>query len=109
MDVPAPSLLQLPLLPLVAAALFTGLVALSRWLRGVYRWMAGRLRRWIGPRAANAIGWTVVVAGTWLVVSGLLLNGFVAVADRSFSVRNTTTAEGVEQTTSGLRSAARGH
>jgi uncharacterized membrane protein len=108
MDVPAPSLLQLPLLPLVAAALFTGLVALSRWLRGVYRWMAGRLRRWIGPRAANAIGWTVVVAGTWLVVSGLLLNGFVAVADRSFSVRNTTTAEGVEQPTSGLRSGGPG-
>jgi uncharacterized membrane protein len=110
MDVPAPSLLQLPLLPLVAAALFTGLVALSRWLRGVDRWMAGRLRRWMGPRAANALGWTAVVAGTWLVASGLLLNGFVAVADRSFSVRNTTTTttEGVEQPTSGLRSGGPG-
>jgi uncharacterized membrane protein len=108
MDVPAPSLLQLPLLPLVAAAFFTGLVALSRWLRGAYRWTAGRLRRWMGPRAANAIGWTVVVAGTWLVVSGLLLNGFVAVADRSFSVRNTATAEGVEPTTSELRSGGPG-
>jgi uncharacterized membrane protein len=108
MDVPAPSLLQLPLLPLVAAALFTGLVALSRWLRAVYRWTAGRLRRWMGPRAANAIGWTVVVVATWLVTSGLLLNGFVAVADRSFSVRNTTTAEGVEPTTSDLRSGGPG-
>jgi uncharacterized membrane protein len=108
MDVPAPSLLQLPLLPLIAAALFTGLVALSRWLRGVYRRMAGRLRRWMGPRAANALGWTVVVVGTWLVAGGLLLNGLVAVADRSFSVRNTTTAEGVEQPTSGLRSGGPG-
>jgi uncharacterized membrane protein len=108
MDVPAPSLLQLPLLPLIAAALFTGLVALSRWLRGVYRWAAGRLRRWMGPRAANAIGWAAVVAATWLVVSGVLLNGFVAVADRSFSVRNTTTAEGVEPTTSELRSGGPG-
>jgi uncharacterized membrane protein len=108
MDVPAPSLLQLPLLPLIAAALFTGLVALSRWLRGVYRRMAGRLRRWMGPRAANALGWTVVVVGTWLVASGLLLNGLVAVADRSFSVRNTTTAEGVEQPTSALRSGGPG-
>jgi uncharacterized membrane protein len=108
MDVPAPSLLQLPLLPLVAAAIFTGLVALSRWLCGVYRWTAGRLRRWMGPRAANAIGWTVVVAGTWLVASGLLLNGFVSVADRSFSVRNTTTAEGIEPTTSKLRSGGPG-
>jgi uncharacterized membrane protein len=108
MDVPAPSLLQLPLLPLVAAGLFTGLVALSRWLRGVYRWLAGRLRRWMGPRAANAIGWTVVVVVTWLVVSGVLLNGFVSLADRSFSVRNTTTAEGVEPTTSALRSGGEG-
>jgi uncharacterized membrane protein len=108
MDVPAPSLLQLPLLPLVAAAIFTGLVALSRWLRGVYRWAAGRLRRWMGPRAANAIGWAAVVVGTWLVVSGVLLDGFVAAADRSFSVRNTTTAEGVEPTTSGLRSGGPG-
>jgi uncharacterized membrane protein len=108
MDVPAPSLLQLPLLPLIAAALFTGLVALSRWLRGVYRRMAGRLRRWMGPRAADALGWTVVVVGTWLVASGLLLNGLVAVADRSFSVRNTTTAEGVEQPTSALRSGGPG-
>jgi uncharacterized membrane protein len=108
MGTPAPSPLQLPLLPLIAAALFTGLVALSRWLRGVYRWAAGRLRRWIGPRAANAIGWAAVVVGTWLVVSGVLLNGFVAAADRSFSVRNTTTAEGVEPTTSGLRSGGPG-
>jgi uncharacterized membrane protein len=108
MDVPAPSLVQLPLLPPVAAAIFTALVALSRWLRGVYRWAAGRLRRWMGPRAANALGWAAVVVGTWLVVSGLLLNGFVAVADRSFSVRNTTTAEGIEPTTSKLRSGGPG-
>jgi uncharacterized membrane protein len=108
MDVPAPSPLQLPLLPLIAAALFTGLVALSRWLRGVYRWTAGRLRRWMGPRAANAIGWTAVVVTTWLVVSGVLLDGFVAAADRSFSVRNTTTAEGIEPTTSALRTGGDG-
>jgi uncharacterized membrane protein len=49
-----------------------------------------------------------VVVATWLVVSGVLLNGFVAAADRSFSVRNTTTVEGVEQPTSGLRSGGPG-
>ena len=108
MGSPAPNPLLLPLLPLAAAATFTGLVALSRWLRGVDRWVAGRLRRLMGPRAANAIGWAAVVAGTYLVVSGVLLNGFVAAADRSFSVRNTTTAEGVEQPTSGLRSGGPG-
>jgi uncharacterized membrane protein len=49
-----------------------------------------------------------VVVGTWLVASGLLLNGLAALADRSFSVRNTTTAEGVGPPTSGLRSGGPG-
>ena len=47
----------------------------------------------MGPRAARALGWVAVVVVTWLVVSGLLLNGLAALADRGFSVRNSTTAE----------------
>jgi uncharacterized membrane protein len=108
MGAAAPNLLLLVLLPLVAVALFTGLVALSRWLRNLYRRAAGRLARWMGPRAARALGWVAVVVGTWLVASGLLLNGLAGLADRSFSVRNTTTAEGVEQPTSPLRSGGPG-
>jgi uncharacterized membrane protein len=42
------------------------------------------------------------------VTSGLLLNGLAGLADRSFSVRNTATAEGVEQPTSPLRSGGPG-
>ncbi|MET0833639.1 MAG: alpha/beta hydrolase [Actinomycetota bacterium] len=108
MGAPTPNLLLLVLLPLVAVALFTGLVAVSRSLRGLYHWVAGRLRRWMGPRAATALGWVAVVVVTWLVVSGLLLNGLAALADRGFSVRNSTTAEGVEQPTSPLRSGGPG-
>jgi uncharacterized membrane protein len=108
MGAAAPSLLLLPLLPLAAAAVSTGLVALSRWLRNLYRWAAGRLARWMGRRAANALGWALVVVATWLVASGLLLNGLAAAADRSFSVRNTTTVEGVEPPTSALRSGGPG-
>jgi uncharacterized membrane protein len=108
MGAPTPNLLLLVLLPLAAVALFTGLVALSRSLRGLYHRVAGRLRRWMGPRAARALGWVAVVVVTWLVVSGLLLNGLAALADRSFSVRNTTTAEGVEPPTSQLRSGGPG-
>jgi uncharacterized membrane protein len=108
MGAPTPNLLLLPLLPLVAVALFTGLVALSRSLRGLYHRAAGRLRRWMGPRAARALGWVAVVVGTWLVASGLLLNGLAALADRSFSVRNSATAEGVKQPTSPLRSGGPG-
>jgi uncharacterized membrane protein len=108
MGAPTPNPLLLVLLPLVAVAIFTGLVAVSRWLRGIYHRAAGRLERWMGPRAARALGWTVVVVGTWLVASGVLLNGLAGLADRSFSVRNTTTAEGVEQPTSALRSGGPG-
>jgi uncharacterized membrane protein len=108
MGAPAPSPPLAVLLPVAAAAVATGLVALSRWLRGLYHWTAGRLQRWMGRRAANAIGWVLVVGGTYLLASGLLLNGFVTVADRSFSVRNTTTADGVERPTSGLRSGGPG-
>jgi uncharacterized membrane protein len=108
MGAPTPNPLLLVLVPLVAVALFTGLVALSRSLRGAYHRVAERLRRWMGPRAANALGWVAVVTVTYLVVSGLLLNGLAAVADRSFSVRNSTTAEGVEPPASGLRSGGPG-
>jgi uncharacterized membrane protein len=109
MGASAPSLLLLlPLLPLAGVGLFTGLVAVSRSLRRVYHLAAGRLERWMGPRAARALGWAAVVAATWLVASGLLLNGLAALADRSFSVRNTITAEGVAQPTSGLRSGGPG-
>jgi uncharacterized membrane protein len=45
---------------------------------------------------------------TWLVTSGLLLNGLATLADRGFSVRNGATAEGVGQPTSPLRSGGPG-
>ena len=108
MGASAPSLLLLVLLPLAAVGLFTGLVALSRSLRGLYHRAAGRLGRWMGPRAARALGWVAVVVVTWLVASGLLLNGLAGLADRAFSVRNSATAEGVAQPTSGLRSGGPG-
>ena len=108
MGASGPSLLLLVLLPLAAVALFTGLVALSRSLRGLYHRVAGRLGRRMGPRAARALGWVAVVVVTWLVASGLLLNGLAGLADRAFSVRNSATAEGVTQPTSGLRSGGPG-
>jgi uncharacterized membrane protein len=108
MGAPTPNPLLLVLLPVVAAAIFTGLVAVSRSLRGAYHRVAVRLQRWMGRRAARALGWVIVVVGTWLVASGLLLDGLADLADRGFSVRNTATAEGVTQPTSTLRSGGPG-
>ena len=94
--------------PLVAAATFWLLILTGRGLRHAYRSAARLLRRRIGPRAAAAVGWTLVVGLTWLVFTGLLLDGFVRVADEAFSLRDTTTPEGVHQPTTGLRSGGPG-
>ncbi len=94
--------------PLVAAVVFILLVQLGRGLRALYRWLARQLRRWIGPRAANAVGWIVVAAVTYLVVSGVLLDGIVNAANETFSLRDTTTAEGVHPPSTELRSGGPG-
>jgi uncharacterized membrane protein len=94
--------------PLIAAVLFALLILVGRGLRGLYRWTVRLLDRWIGRRAATALGWILVVILTVLVVTGVLLDGLVSVADKAFSVRDTMTEEGVEQPTSALRSGGPG-
>jgi uncharacterized membrane protein len=94
--------------PFVAALIFVLLVRLGRGLRWLYRRLARLLRRWIGPRAANMTGWITVVVVAYLVVSGVLLNGLVAAANAVFSTRDTTTAEGVHQPATSLRSGGTG-
>jgi uncharacterized membrane protein len=90
--------------PFVAAAVFCLLLLIGRGLRGLYRWVANLLSRWIGRRAAKATGWISVAGLGYLVVSGLLLQGFLNVMNSAYSVRDTTTAEGVHQPTTSLRS-----
>ena len=94
--------------PFVAALVFALLVAIGRGIRGAYRWLAGLLNRWIGRRAANAVGWIAVAGLVYLVITGLLLQGLVNVMNSAFSLRDTTTAEGVHQPTTSLRSGGPG-
>ncbi len=95
-------------LPVAAAVLFVVLVAAGRGLRAAYRSIAGLLSRWIGPRAARAVGWVAVVGTTAALVSGVLADGLVALADQTFSVRNTITPDGVVQPTVATRSGGPG-
>jgi uncharacterized membrane protein len=104
LGMPPDGLASLVVTPLVAALVLVTLIAVARGLRGVYRWAARWLEQWIGPRAARAVGWTAVVGGTTLLVSGVLLDGLVAAADAAFSVRNGTTEAGVVQPTAPERS-----
>jgi uncharacterized membrane protein len=94
--------------PFIAAAVFCLLLLIGRGLRGLYRWLAKLLNRWIGPRAARGVGWVLVVGLTYLVVSGLLLQGFVNVMNSAYSLRDTMTAEGVHKPTTSLRSGGPG-
>ena len=94
--------------PLVAALIFCLLLLIGRSLRGLYRWLARLLSRWIGGRGARAVGWIVVAGLAYLVVTGLLLQGFLNVMNSAYSVRDTKTAEGVHQPTTGLRSGGPG-
>lgn len=94
--------------PFVAALTFCLVLLIGRSLRGLYRWAAHLLNRWIGRRAAHAVGWTLVAGLAYLVVTGLLLQGFVNVMNSAYSLRDTKTAEGVQQPTTSLRSGGPG-
>jgi uncharacterized membrane protein len=94
--------------PFIAALVFCLLLLIGRGLRGLYRWAAKVLNRWIGRRAARGVGWVLVVGLTYLVVSGLLLNGFIGLMNKAYSVRDTTTPEGVHQPATSLRSGGPG-
>src|SRR5436190_15545235 len=94
--------------PFVAALVFCLILLIGRGLRGLYRWVAHLLHRWTGQRAANAVGWILVAGLTYVVVTGLLFQGFVNAMNSAYSLRDTKTAEGVHQPTTGLRSGGPG-
>jgi uncharacterized membrane protein len=94
--------------PVIAVLTFCLFLLIGRGVRGLYRWLAALLGRWFGRRAANAVGWALAAALVYLAVTGLLLQGLVAVANEAFSVRDTKTPPGVHQPTTSLRSGGPG-
>lgn len=98
---PAAALL---LTPVVAAVVFVALVGLGRLLGRLYRRTAGWLQRHTSARAARVLGLAIVAGATALVVSGVLLRGIVVVMDRSASVGDLLTGQGVVPPETPLRS-----
>src|SRR6516165_6819853 len=90
--------------PFIAALVFALILVIGRGIRGLFRWLAKLLNRWIGRRAARTTGWILVAGLTYVVISGVLLSGFISLMNKAYSVRDTTTAEGVSQPTTSLRS-----
>jgi uncharacterized membrane protein len=103
-----PPLWRLVLVPPVAALVFAALTGLGRLLLGAARRLGVWLARWMGVRAARALGAIVVATLVTLVVSGLFVDAFIAVADRVFATRDTGTHDDAAQPTSELRSGGPG-
>ena len=92
------------MLPIAAVLVFVGLVAASRGITHFFRWVAGLLSRWMGRRAARALGWVLAAVLTVGLVSGVLVDGILALTDRIFAVRDGTTSDTAIQPTTPLRS-----
>jgi uncharacterized membrane protein len=70
--------------------------------------LGDRLSRWMGRRAARAVGWVLAAGVTVGLVSGVLVDGILALTDRIFAVRDTTTSETAVQPGTSLRSGGPG-
>lgn len=95
-------------LPVAAVLVFVGLVAAARGIRRFFWWVADLLGRWMGRRAARALGWLLAVVVTVGLVSGVLVDGILELTDRIFAVRDTTTSDTAVQPTTALRSGGPG-
>ena len=107
-DVPSPSFFSYLLIPVVAAVIFVGVVALGRGIRWIYRKLAAQLTRLFGARAARATAMVMLVAATALLFGGVVTDALVASADRSFALLDTQTSGGASEPTSTLRSGGPG-
>lgn len=94
--------------PLVAGLLFALVLTCGRGLRALNRWLVARFARHVGLGAARATGFAVVLLLTVAVVSGVVRDGLVALADRTFSIRDEGTPAGIERPESPLRSGSTG-
>ena len=76
------------------------LLAISRGVRRLARWVTRQVARVVPARTARAVG--IIAAGTVtvLVINGVLLDGALAVMDSGFKTKNDTTSEGTVQPTS---------
>ncbi|MBI1350305.1 MAG: hypothetical protein GC156_04225 [Actinomycetales bacterium] len=83
---------------------FVLLLVVSRSLRLLFRTVFTRLGRRLPRRLAIVLGAGGLLLLFWLLISGLLVNGFFAVSNVMFSSRDGATTEGIVQPQSALRS-----
>jgi uncharacterized membrane protein len=98
------ALLALPVGLLVLAVL----LVFARLVRGAARAVARLLARWIGARAARTLGGLAIAGLVVVLVTGSAGDALRAAVNRSFALSDGTTADGVRQPASGLRSGGPG-
>jgi len=108
LDVAPPGTASYLLIPVVAALIFVAAVAVGRGVRWVYHRLARYLQRRIGARAARASALVALTCAAVLVLTGVVFDGLVSMADRSFALLDTRTTDGAVQPTSTLRSGGPG-
>ena len=91
---------------IIGVALLTAalLLIVSRSLRLLFRTVFGWLGRKLPRRLAVVLGAGGLLLLFWLLITGVLVNGFFAVANVMFSSRDGATSPGIEQPQSATRS-----
>jgi len=91
---------------IIGVALLTAalLLIISRSLRLLFRTVFGWLGRKLPRRLAIVLGAGGLLLLFWLLITGVLVNGFFAVANVMFSSRDGATSPGIEQPQSATRS-----
>lgn len=92
----------------VAAAVGVLILIVSRSLRLLFATVGRWLGRHLPRRLAFVLGTGALLLLIWLLLTGVLVNGFFAVANTMFSSRDGATSPGIVQTQSGLRSGGPG-
>ena len=97
-----------PTIIIVAAIVSAVILIVSRSLRKLFAFVGWQLGRFLPRRVAVVLGAVALLIVFWLLISGVLVNGFFSFANSMFSSRDSSTAPGIEQTQSALRSGGPG-
>lgn len=88
----------------VAVLTFVLLLIISRSLRLLFRTVFGWLGRKLPRRLAIVLGIAGLAVVFWLLITGVLVNGFFGISNMIFSTRDGSTPAGIEQPQSAARS-----
>ncbi|MGQ0577089.1 MAG: alpha/beta hydrolase [Pseudonocardia sp.] len=98
------ALLALP----AAVVVFVVLLGIGRVVGAAGRGLGALLGRLIGPTAARTLGWLAVAVGVFVLVTGVLLEGILSAADRSFAAGEQLVEADMPAPASALRSGGPG-